>query len=196
MNPAFFKTQAEFSAWLWENHRIVKELWVGFHRRTSGKPGISYPEAVDEALCFGWIDGVRKKIDEQSYQVRFTPRKANSIWSAVNTKRVSELIELGRMHASGKRVFEGRDQKQSLQYSYERKNARLYGDLEKSFRANKEAWEFFQAQAPWYRRTASWWVISAKQQSTRLRRLSTLIDNSAHRRRIDMLNPTGKKTRT
>lgn len=196
MNLTFFKTQAEFNAWLEENHGTVKELWVGFHRRTSGKPSITYPEAVDEALCFGWIDGVRKKIDEQSYRVRFTPRKPNSFWSAINTKRVSELIELERMHASGTTVFEGRDQKQSLKYSYERKSARLDGDLENVFRANKEAWDFFEAQAPWYRRTASWWVISAKQQATRLRRLSTLIKDSAQGRRIDMLNPKGKKTRT
>ena len=193
MNPTFFKTQAEFRAWLRATHATARELWVGFHRRTSGKASITYPEAVDEALCFGWIDGVRKKINEHSYRVRFTPRKPNSIWSAVNTKRVTELIGLGRMHASGIRVFEGREQKQSLKYSYERKNARLDGELEKLFRANKKAWEFFQAQAPWYRRTASWWVISAKQEATRLRRLSTLIGDSARGCRIDMLNPKGKK---
>jgi uncharacterized protein YdeI (YjbR/CyaY-like superfamily) len=193
MNPTFFKTQAEFRAWLRANHATARELWVSVHRRTSGKASITYPEAVDEALCFGWIDGVRKKINEQSYRVRFTPRKPNSIWSAVNTKRVTELVRLGRMHASGIRVFEGREQKQSLKYSYERKNARLDGELEKLFRANKKAWEFFQAQAPWYRRTASWWVISAKQEATRLRRLSILIDDSAQGCRIDMLNPKGKQ---
>ena len=193
MNPTFFKTQAEFRVWLRATHATARELWVGFHRRTSGKASITYPEAVDEALCFGWIDGVRKKINEHSYRVRFTPRKPNSIWSAVNTKRVTELIGLGRMHASGSKVFEGREQKQSLKYSYERKNARLDGELEKLFRANKKAWEFFQAQAPWYRRTASWWVISAKREATRLRRLSTLIGDSARGCRIDMLNPKGKK---
>jgi len=150
---------------------------------------------VDGALCFGWIDGIRKSIDSTSYMIRFTPRKPRSVWSAVNVKRATELSASGLMHAAGIAAFQKRDGKRSEIYSYEqRKTARLPAAYEKQFRANKIAWEFFQAQAPWYRRTCSWWVISAKKEETRLKRLAALIKDSAHQRTIPaLIRPAGKK---
>jgi uncharacterized protein YdeI (YjbR/CyaY-like superfamily) len=192
MKPAFFSSAFKFRIWLNKNHDQVRELLVGFHRRDSGKPSITYPEAVDEALCFGWIDGVRKRFDESSYTVRFTPRKPGSIWSVINAKRVGELMKLGRMHAAGQKVFDERDQKRSNLYSYERVTCKLEGAYEKKFRGNKKAWEFYQAQAPWYRRTSCWWVISAKREETRLRRLAQLIEDSAHGRRLKQLLSAAK----
>jgi uncharacterized protein YdeI (YjbR/CyaY-like superfamily) len=191
VKPIFFKSAAEFRAWLELNHDQVSELLVGFYRRESGRGGIAYPEALDEALCFGWIDGVRKRCDEDSYTIRFTPRKPGSIWSAVNTRRVGELIKLGRMHPAGQSAFDGRDAKKTNKYSYERETCKLEGVYEKRFRANKKAWVFYRAQAPWYRRTACFWVVSAKREETRLRRLEKLIADSTAGRRIDMLNPSG-----
>ncbi|MGA2903358.1 MAG: YdeI/OmpD-associated family protein [Candidatus Korobacteraceae bacterium] len=193
MKPTFFPSPAAFRSWLEKNHASAAELLMGFYRKDSGKGGISYPEALDEALCFGWIDGVRKRFDEASYTVRFTPRKPDSIWSAVNTKRVRELIELGRMHAAGQQVFDRRDPKKSELYSYERATCKLDSAYEKKFRANKKAWEFYQAQAPWYRRTSAWWVISAKREETRQRRLAQLIADSANARRIGLLTVSPRK---
>jgi uncharacterized protein YdeI (YjbR/CyaY-like superfamily) len=182
--PTFFRSALEFRRWLEENHPRTQELLLGFRRKDSGKPSITYPEALDEALCFGWIDGVRKRFDESSYTVRFTPRKPGSSWSAVNTKRVGELVKLGRVHAAGRKIFDERDRKRSKLYSYERAACKLEGDYENKFRANQKAWEFYLAQAPWYRRTTCWWVVSAKREETRLRRLAQLIEDSAHGRRI------------
>ena len=175
------------------NHGKAQQLLVGFYRKDSGKGGITYPEALDEALCFGWIDGVRGRFDEASYTIRFSPRKPDSIWSAVNIKRADELLALGRMHPFGRKVFESRDQEKANLYSYERARCKLEGAYEKQFRANKQAWEFYQAQAPWYRRTSCWWVVSAKREETRLRRLEKLIADSAAGHRLDMLNPAAKK---
>ncbi len=193
MDPTFFKSSAEFRSWLKKNHDQVPVLLVGFYRKDSGKGGITYPEALDEALCFGWIDGLRRRYDESSYTVRFTPRKEGSIWSAVNTKRVGELMKLRRMHQAGQKVFDQRDQKKANLYSYERATCKLEGAYEKTFRANQKAWEFYQAQPPWYRRTSAWWVISAKQEKTRLRHLAQLIDDSANGRRIKPLTVTPQK---
>jgi len=193
MKPVFFNASAEFRAWLEKHHAQAQQLLLGFHRKESGKGGITYPEALDEALCFGWIDGIRRRFDETSYTIRFTPRKRDSIWSAINRKRADELMKLGRMHVSGQETFENRDQQKADLYSYERATCKLAGAYEKQFRANKKAWEFYQAQAPWYRRTSCWWVISAKREETRLCRLAKLIADSAAGRRIDMLNPAGKK---
>ena len=162
MNPKFFASQSAFRRWLERYHVEVRELWVGFYRKESGKGGVTYPEALDEALCFGWIDGLRKALDNSSYAIRFTPRKADSIWSAVNTRRVEELIKLGRIQKPGLAAFETRDLKKSQQYSYERNNCRLEAAHEKQFKVNAKAWEFFRAQAPWYQRATTWWVISAK----------------------------------
>jgi len=193
MEPVFFHSPTAFRRWLEKNHGSERELLLGFYRRESSKGGIRYPEALDEALCFGWIDGVRKRFDEVSYTIRFTPRKPGSIWSAVNTRRVGELIKLGRMHSAGQKIFENRDQEKAKLYSYERAASKFDAAYEKQFRANKKAWQFFQTQAPWYRRTSCYWVMSAKREETRLRRLAKLIADSGAGRRIDMLNPLGKK---
>lgn len=190
MEPTFFASPSEFRSWLTKNYADVHELLVGFHRRESDKGGLTYFEALDEALCFGWIDGVRRRFDESSYTIRFTPRKPGSIWSAVNTRRVAKLMELGRMHPAGQQVFDGRDQKKSNSYSYERAHCKLDDAYEKKFRANKKAWEFYQAQPAGYRRTSCWWIVSAKQQSTRLRRLSQLIADSSNGVRIKLLRRT------
>jgi uncharacterized protein YdeI (YjbR/CyaY-like superfamily) len=187
LKPTFFSSQAVFRSWLEDNHDRSVLLWVGLYRRDSGKGGITYPEALDEALCFGWIDGLRRRVDEVSYAIRFTPRKPDSIWSAVNTKRVGYLIKLERMHSCGLKVFEGRDRKRANLYSYERQNSKLEPGHERKFKADKKAWDFFCAQAPWYQRTATHWVVSAKQEATRTRRLNQLIEDSANQRRLAML---------
>jgi uncharacterized protein YdeI (YjbR/CyaY-like superfamily) len=176
MKPTFFATPSEFRRWLEEHHDATQEVWVGFHKKSSGKPSITWPEAVDEALCFGWIDGVRKGIDDVSYTIRFTPRKPRSIWSAVSVKRARELAGLGLMRTAGLKAFEERAEEKSGLYAYEQQ-----------FRANKKAWDFFQAQAAWYRRAAIWWVISAKKEETRLKRLATLIEDPERGRTIPPL---------
>jgi uncharacterized protein YdeI (YjbR/CyaY-like superfamily) len=193
MNVKFFRSRSAFRAWLEKNHDSVQELWVGFHKKDSRKPSITYPEALEEALCFGWIDGVRRSVNETSYTNRFSPRKPASAWSVVNIKRVENLIKLGLMHPAGRAAFNKRDQAKSQMHSYERARRKLDDGFEKQFRANPKAWDFFQAQAPWYRRTATWWVIGAKRQETRLRRLATLIGDSAQGRRLAILTPKAKR---
>jgi uncharacterized protein YdeI (YjbR/CyaY-like superfamily) len=195
MKPKFFPSPSDWHAWLEEHHEKHEELWVGFHKVGSGKASITWPEAVDGALCFGWIDGVRKSLGEISYVIRFTPRRAKSIWSAVNIKRVAELSALGLMRAKGAEAFERRTGKRSEMYAYEqRMGAKLSGVYERQFRANKKAWSFFQSHPPWYRRTASWWVISAKKEETRLKRLAQLIDDCEHGRTLAQLKrPAGQK---
>ncbi|MDB5069712.1 MAG: hypothetical protein JWM87_823 [Candidatus Eremiobacteraeota bacterium] len=188
MTARFFATPAAFRRWLESNHESRDELLVGFHKKGSGKPSITWPEAVDEALCFGWIDGVRRSLDDDSYTIRFTPRKERSIWSAVNIARAEELIAEGRMRPAGLRAFERRTENRSQIYSYEQRDeAVLDHAAEREFRANAAAWTFFQSQPPWYRRTAIYWVMTAKKDDTRRRRLATLIDDSAHGRRIKQL---------
>ena len=188
VKPTFFATAGELRQWLERNHATATELLVGFYKRRSGKPSITWQELVDEELCFGWIDGVRQGIDEISYSNRITPRKPRSTWSAVNIARAQELIRLGRMHPAGLKAFELRTDERSAIYSYEqRKSARLEPGAERSFRANQKAWTFFQAQAPGYRQAATWWVISAKREETRKKRLVTLIADSALGRAIGPL---------
>lgn len=188
MQPTFFATPSDFRTWLEEHHGSAKELWVGFYKKASGRPSITWPEAVDQALCFGWIDGVRKGIDQTSYAIRFTPRRARSIWSAVNVRRAAELTDLGLVRPAGRKAFDERAEERSGIYSYEQKNAaELDARYEKAFRANKRAWEFFQAQAAWYRRAAIWWVMSAKKQETRSRRLAKLIEDSEQGRTVGPL---------
>ena len=185
MKPTFFATPAELRQWLERNHATAPELLVGFYKRGSGRPGITWQELVDEELCFGWIDGVRRGIDEASYCNRITPRKPRSTWSAINIARAEELIRLERMHPAGRKAFERRTEARSAIYSYEqRKSARLDPGAERSFRANKKPWTFFQAQAPGYRQTATWWVISAKREETRKKRLANLIADSARGRAV------------
>lgn len=181
-----------FRKWLEKNHDHAAELLVGFPRVESGKGGLTYREALDQALCFGWIDGVRKRYDDSSYTVRFSRRDAGSIWSVINTNRMEELIRMGCVHASGMTTFTQRDKKKSKLYSYEVGNCRLALEFERRFRTNPTAWEFYQSQAPWYRRVTCHWVMSAKKEETRLRRLDQLIADSAHKRRVKQLisNPT------
>ncbi|HZE68389.1 MAG TPA: YdeI/OmpD-associated family protein [Pyrinomonadaceae bacterium] len=176
--PRFFRSPADFRRWLEKNHNKTAELTVGFFKKDSGRKSVTYAEALDEALCFGWIDGVRRRVDENSYSIRFTPRKPRSIWSLINTRKVKELIRLGRMHQAGLDAFELRDPTRTGIYSFENAPRKLAPEYEKSFRANKKAWDFFNRQPPGYQRLATYWVMSAKQEQTRLRRLNLLIDNS------------------
>jgi uncharacterized protein YdeI (YjbR/CyaY-like superfamily) len=192
-SPTFFVTPAAFRKWLEKHHAEEAELLVGFYKRDSGKPSITWPESVDQALCFGWIDGVRRRIDDVSYSIRFTPRKAVSNWSAINIARVAELTKLGLMAAAGLRAFEKRREDKSAIYAYENKVRTLAPADEKRFRANRKAWAFFTAQAPSYQRVAIYWVTSAKREETRERRLATLIDDSANSRRLGIATLTPKK---
>ena len=184
MKPTFFATPEHFRRWLERNHHEADELLVGFWKKDSGRPSMTWPESVGEALSFGWIDGVRRRIDDESYSIRFTPRRRGSIWSAINIKRATELAKLGRMAPAGLRAFEARDEKKSAIYSYENRPRELAPDYEKRFRANQKAWEFWSAQPPGYRRQVTYWVMEAKKEETRERRFMTLIDSSAHGRRI------------
>jgi len=194
MSVIFFETPAAFHAWLAQHHASAQELWVGFYKKGTGRPSITWPEAVDEALCFGWIDGLRKSIDEASYRIRFTPRRPASIWSAVNITRVAELSAQGRMQPAGLAAFAQRADARSAIYSYEQRHAAELGEeFEQMFQANPQAWAFFQSQPSWYRRAAAWWVISAKKEETKRRRLATLIDDSAHERLIKAVSRAGKQ---
>ncbi|MBI1729985.1 YdeI/OmpD-associated family protein [Candidatus Acetothermia bacterium] len=179
----FFRSQAQLHAWFVKNHTDTTEVWIGFYKKGSDKKGVSYSEAVDEALSFGWIDGIMKSIDEISYANRFTPRRARSNWSEANIKRVAELRKLGRMQPSGLKAFQMRDAKKPAQYSYE-KSFTLDSKYLKEFKKNKSAWASIQAQSATYQRSASWWVMSAKREETRLRRLAILIADSENGRRI------------
>jgi len=184
MKPAFFKSQTEFRKWLETHHAADRELWVGFYKKGSGKSGIGYKEAVDEALCFGWIDGIKKRVDESSYTHRFTPRLASSIWSAINLKRVKELIELGRVAPAGRHAFEHRDPKKAQLYSFENRPSTLDPALERTFTANAKALAFFRAQPPGYQKLVTFWIMSAKKDETRLKRLDALIKRSAEGKRL------------
>src|SRR5437867_2332705 len=181
MRPTFFPTATDLQNWFEQNHATNKELWVGYYKKGSGKPSITWPESVDEALCVGWIDGVRKNIDELSYKIRFTPRKPRSIWSSVNIKRAQELIAHGRMQPAGLKAFEAKKENRSGIYSYEQRPEELIEPYLGMLKENEAAFTFFQAQAPSYRRAANWWVISAKQEETRLRRVNKLIEYSEKR---------------
>jgi len=183
----FFITQSLFRQWLAKNHARSAELWVGFHKKKSGKINITYAEALDEALCFGWIDGVRKSVDESSYTIRFTPRRSKSIWSRVNTKRAEELSKLGRMKPPGLEALALRDPQRSGIYSFETSTRKLATAYESKFRAKKRAWEYFQNQPPGYRKLATFWVMSAKKDETRLRRLEQLISDSSEAKRLEIV---------
>jgi uncharacterized protein YdeI (YjbR/CyaY-like superfamily) len=192
MTPTFFATPAEFRAWFDQHHDSETELLVGFYKRSTGRPSITWPESVDQALCFGWIDGVRKSLGDEAYTIRFTPRKPRSIWSAVNIKRAQELTEAGLMQPAGLAAFERRSDERSAIYSYEqRHSARLTPEQEQDFRAQPAAWEWFEAQAPSFRKAAAWWVTSAKREETRARRLAQLIEAAAEGRKPAPLIPPG-----
>lgn len=183
MKVTYFKTPLELRKWFKANHATAPELWVGYYRKGSGTPSLTWPESVDEALSVGWIDGIRKGIDDTRYMIRFTPRRKGSVWSAVNIKRAGELIAERRMRAEGLKAFKARKENRSGIYSYEQRPVSLVDPYEKQLRQNKAAWTFFQAQPPWYRKQISWWVLSAKKEETRLKRLSKLIEDAAAGRR-------------
>ena len=188
MKPTFFKSPSDFREWLERNHDSAEELLLGLHKKSSGLPSITLREAQDEGLCFGWIDSVAHSLDESSYSIRFTPRKPKSVWSAVNIKRAHALIASGRMTPAGLAEFETRDEKRVRRYSYERENPEFDTAGKKTFRANAAAWDFFQAQPLGYQRLHTWWVMSAKREETRAKRLAALIEISAQGRRIDPMN--------
>ncbi len=171
----FFNNQEEFSDWL-EKHSEASELWVGYFKKSTGRAGLTWSSSVDVALCFGWIDGIRKTIDEHSYKIRFTPRKVKSIWSAVNVEKVKALIPLGKMRPAGMHVFNKRTDEQG--YSAAHRNASLTSEYEEQIKANQTAWQFFTNLAPSYKRNSIWWVMDAKKEETRLRRLGILITSS------------------
>lgn len=185
MKPKFFAHPLAFRGWLRKHHLTSTELLVGFYKRRTGKPSMTWPESVDQALCFGWIDGVRRRVDDERYTIRFTPRRPASIWSAVNTRRVAALEKQGLMRPAGAKAFARRSEEKSRTYSYERRySATLDDEHLKRLQANEKAWAFLQAQAPWYQRVATYWVVSAKKEKTRLKRLETLIEESANGRRM------------
>jgi uncharacterized protein YdeI (YjbR/CyaY-like superfamily) len=192
MAATFFRTSDEFREWLQVNHGSAAELLVGFHKKASGQLSITWPESVDEALCFGWIDGVRRNIDDNSYTIRFTPRRPGSTWSAVNVRRAAELTRARRMRAAGTRAYDRRTDDNTAIYSYEqRMHATLPPEYLAEFKADARAWAFFDRQPPGYRRLVAYWVTSAKRDETRLKRLRTLIADSAQGRRIAALARPG-----
>ena len=183
MRLRFFETPAHFRRWLEANHHKASELWVGFHKKGT-RPSITWPESVREALAFGWIDGVRKSVDDTSYKIRFSPRKSSSVWSAINIRIAKELIEEGGMSPAGLKAFEARKENRSGIYSYENRPQTLPDEYEKKLRKNAAAWKTFQAQPPGYRKMVTWWVVSAKKEETRQKRLDQLIADSAKGLRI------------
>jgi len=191
-DPTFFATPQDLRAWLEAHHETETELWVGYHRRATGRPSITWPESVDQALCFGWIDGVRKRVDDERYMIRFTPRKPTSTWSAVNVRRFGELQEAGLVHPAGLAAFERRREDRTAIYSYEQTGEPALPEAyEERLRAEPAASEYFAAQPRWYRRAAVHWVMQAKREETRLRRLEQLIQDSAAGRTVGPLTRPG-----
>ena len=191
----YFASAAGLRAWLELRHATASEVWIGFYKKASGVEGITYAQALDEALCVGWIDGVRKRVDDRSFTIRFSPRKPGSIWSAVNIARASELQGMGLMRPAGLEAFAQRGEARSRVYSYEQERASVALDpaFERQFRAEAQAWTYFSAQAPSYQRAAIWWVMSARQETTRTRRLATLIADSTAGRRLAHLTHAPKE---
>jgi uncharacterized protein YdeI (YjbR/CyaY-like superfamily) len=193
MQPIFFATQGDLRKWFEKHHETATELYLGFYKTTSGKESVTWPQSVDEALCFGWIDGVRKSIDSESYCIRFTHRKPGSIWSAINIKKIEELTRLGLMKPAGVAAYNKRKEAKSKIYSYEKEAVDLSTVYEKQFRANKKAWKFFTSQPAWYQRVAVHLVMSAKQEATRISRLEKLIADSEAEKKIKALSYGDKK---
>jgi len=192
MQPQYFAAPDEWRDWLERHHATAPELWVGFYKRGTGRPSLTWPESVDHALCFGWIDGVRQRIDDERYAIRFTPRRKGSTWSRVNLARVKELTRQGLMRPPGRLAHEARAPAKTKLYSYEqRKRAKLPPALEAKLKRNRKAWTYFQARPAWYRQSAVWWIVSAKKEETRARRLATLIADSAAGRFIRHLARPG-----
>jgi uncharacterized protein YdeI (YjbR/CyaY-like superfamily) len=189
----FFTSPEAFYAWPEANHETAAEVWVGYHRKATGRSTLSWAQSVDQALCFGWIDGIRKGVDDETFTIRFTPRRRTSIWSAVNLRRVPELIEAGRMRPAGLRAYEERDRRKDAIYSYENRPQAFAPEYEAAFAANERAWAWFAVQPQGYRRNAMYWVMSARQEATQRRRLSQLIDAAAAGQRVGALIPPGAK---
>jgi uncharacterized protein YdeI (YjbR/CyaY-like superfamily) len=187
-NVVFFATRAEFRDWLAKNHATTDSQWLGFFKKGAAATGITYEEAVLEALCFGWIDGQGAPIDSVSRAIRFTPRRTRTIWSAVNVKRVEELIAAGHMADAGMRAFDARVPERTGVYSHDSGRAHFTPDLEQRFRAHTAAWDFWNRQPPGYRRQMTWWVVSAKRDETRMRRMDALIAQHATGERMDLLH--------
>jgi uncharacterized protein YdeI (YjbR/CyaY-like superfamily) len=184
LKPKFFRTPADFRRWLEKNRATSTELWVGFYKKDSGKPSITWPESVDQALCFGWIDGIRKRVDGISYQIRFTPRRRGSIWSAINIKRAKELVRQKQMRPRGLKAFDARTENKSGIYSYEQRSVGLSEPYAQLLKKNKAAWTFFEKQPPSYRKMIGWWIVSAKKEETRMARLAKLILESVKGKRL------------
>jgi uncharacterized protein YdeI (YjbR/CyaY-like superfamily) len=184
VEPKFFATELDFRKWLDENHKGKTELFVGFYKVNSGRPSMTWSQSVDQALCYGWIDGVRKSIDTESYMIRFTPRNPKSIWSAVNIKKIEELSRQGLMKPSGLALFNSRDLRKSEIYSYETEEVVFSGEFEKKFKTSKKGWAFFQSLPASYRKTATHWVMSARQEALRVKRLEELITDSEAGRKL------------
>lgn len=187
MQPIFFQNTQTLRQWFIDNHQTETELIVGYYKKGVDKQTITWSDSVDEAICFGWIDGVRKSIDEISYQIRFTPRKATSIWSKVNIEKVERLKKQNLMFPSGIVAFEKRKEDKSMIYSFEQNVVELPSNFEELFRANPKAWDFFTKQAPSYQKTAIWKIISAKLEATKIRKLHQLITDSENERKIKEL---------
>jgi uncharacterized protein YdeI (YjbR/CyaY-like superfamily) len=188
VDAVFFDTAADLRAWFEANHDSAPELFVGYWKKGTGRTGVSHSDAIEQALCFGWIDSIARRIDERSYRVRFTPRRRGSVWSAINVAKIAELTERGLMTPAGRKAFEERKIDQGPAYSYEQEVG-LDARQTALFRADRAAWEWFSAQSPYYRRAATHWVVSAKRADTRERRLAQLITDSAAGRRVPPLAP-------
>lgn len=187
-NVQFFETPAELRAWFEANHETAAELWVGYHRKRSGRPSVAWQDVVDQELCFGWIDSVRYSLGDDRSAQRITPRRKRSVWSAINIKRFQELEQMGLVHESGRAAFAARDEQRSRIYAYENRSLGLDEARQAEFRSHKRAWNFFETQAPWYRRTAAYWVMSAKREDTKDSRLKTLIAHSQKGERLPALS--------
>ena len=193
MKPKFFSTPAEFRKWLEKNHGSETELMIGFHKKSSGKKSITYHEALDEALCFGWIDGVRRRLNETSFEQRFTPRKPKSIWSLVNVRHVERLTKDGRMRTPGLEAYERRDPKRTGIYAFENQPKVFSPAYEKRFRQNKAAWQFFENLPPYSKKLYIHWVMSAKREETQIKRLELLIESSSKGIRHGVITPKPKE---
>lgn len=177
--PVFFPTPAHLRAWFAAHHDKADELWVGYYKKATGIPSVDWPESVDEALCFGWIDGIRKSVDDKSYRIRFTPRRKGSHWSARNLGRMKHLLETGRVTEAGMAAYRARDPANEKRAAYEQGEVRLPAEYEQHLKAVPEAWRYWEAERPWYRKQVTWWVVSAKREETRKRRLKVLIESCA-----------------
>ena len=195
MSPRFFRTAAEWHAWLARNHGREKDLLLGFYKKDAGRAGITYAEALDEALCFGWIDGVRRSRDASSYTIRFSPRRPRSIWSQVNLRHMARLIAAGRVQPPGRAAYDARDEKRMKMYAFERGEAEMDAAQLTKVSATRKAWEFWSKQPPGYRKTITWWVIGAKKEETRQRRLKALVAACARGQRLGLLNPARAKAK-